>query len=307
MTATSLRKAQDTAFGTDRGYGVRRSVRKAIPYILLIISILPIVIGYAWVIVATFSYRTRGLLPMDAQGNVGGWTLQNWSFLSDPEIWRVTLNTFLIAAGMVIGVGFVSSLAGYALSRMNFAGRKSFLGLTLMLHTFRPEMLLIAIFHVLLFIGGMPLIGKAFGFNTVGGVALVMISLELPLGVWLMKGFFDNIPWDMERSALIDGASRFRVWWEIILPQIKPGLAALAIFNFITGWNAWLIPFTFTIGSKVSNLAVYLNRFSGDTSLASWNQVAAIGLFQLIPVMIFFIFTQEMLLSIYGGGAKGGT
>ncbi|MCK4471844.1 MAG: carbohydrate ABC transporter permease, partial [Anaerolineae bacterium] len=167
---------------------------------------------------------------------------------------------------------------------------------------------LIAIFFVLLFIkNNIPLIGGWFGFNTVGGVALVMISLDLPLGIWLMKGFFDNLSWDMERAALIDGASRFRVWWEIIIPQIKPGIAALAIFNFISGWNAFLIPYTFTIGAKVSNLPVYLNRFSEDTAMMSWNQVAAIGLFSLIPVMTFFIFTQEALLSIYGGGAKGGT
>ena len=296
-----------TTFETERAYGARRIWGQVIPYVLLILSITPIIVGYAWVIIATFSLRTEGLLPVDKDGNIGGLTLQNWKFITESEIWRVTLNTFGIAVGMVIGLGFVSSLAGYALSRMNFAGRKGFLGLTLILHAFRPEMLLIAIFFVLQFIKGAPVIGKWFGFNTVGGVALVMVSLELPLGIWLMKGFFDNIPWDMERSALIDGASRFRVWWEIIIPQIKPGLAALAIFNFITGWNAFLIPFTFTLGSKVSNLPVYLNRFSEDTSLVGWNQVAAVGLFSLIPVMIFFIFTQEMLLNIYSGGAKGGT
>ncbi len=293
-------------FETERTSGWRRKVGQAIPYILLTISVLPILVGYAWVIIATFSTRTEGLMPVDAEGNLGGFTLENWTFLADPEIWRVTLNTFLIAIGMVIGVGFVASLAGYALSRMNFAGRKGFLGLTLILHAFRPEMLLIAIFFVLLFLGDIPVIGKFLGFNTVGGVALVMISLELPLGIWLMKGFFDNITWDMERSALIDGASRFRVWWEIIIPQIKPGLAALSIFLFISGWNAFLIPYTFTIGAKVSNLPVYLNQFSGDTSLMSWNQVAAVGLFSLIPVIIFFLFTQEALLSIYGGGSKGG-
>jgi inositol-phosphate transport system permease protein len=296
-----------TTFETERGHGGRRVLGQSIPYVLLIISILPIVIGYTWVIIATFTHRTQGLLPVDAEGNIGGFTLQNWTFLRDPEIWRVTLNTFGIAAGMVVGVGLVSTLAGYALSRMNFAGRKGFLGLTLALHAFRPEMLLIAIFFVLLFIkDNIPLIGDWFGFNTIGGVALVMISLDLPLGVWLMKGFFDNITWDMERSALIDGASRFRVWWEIIIPQIKPGIAALAIFNFISGWNAFLIPYTFTIGAKVSNLPVYLNRFSEDTSMVGWNQVAAVGLFSLIPVMIFFIFTQEALLNIYSGGAKGG-
>jgi inositol-phosphate transport system permease protein len=296
-----------TTFETERGYGVRRALGKVLPYLFLSISILPIVIGYAWIIIATFSQRTQGLKPVDAQGNFGGFTLENWSFLRETEIWNATRNSLLIAVTMVIIVGFVSTLTGYALARMNFAGRKTFLGLTLVLHAFRAELLLIGIFQVLLFLAGIPLIGDWFGFNTVGGVALVMVSLELPLGIWLMKGFFDNLSWDMERAALIDGASRFRVFWEIIVPQIKPGIAALAIFTFITGWNAYLVPFTFTIGSKIANIPVYLNQFSTDTSLVSWNRVAAIGLFQLIPIMIFFIFTQEALLNIYGGGSKGGT
>ena len=295
------------AFETDRASGPRRTVGRALPYVLLAITITPIVVGYLWVFVATFSKRTQGLLPVDIEGNIGGFTLTNWEFLGDPQIWTSTLNSFLIAAGMVVGVGFVATLTGYALSRMNFAGRKGFLGLTLVLHAFRPELLLIAIFQVLLFIGAFPLIGKWFGFNSAGGVALVMVALELPLGVWLMKGFFDNIPWDMERSALIDGASRLRVWREILIPQIRPGLAALAIFNFITGWNAYLIPFTFTVGSKVANLPVYINQLQSDTAPTSWNQVASVGLFQLIPVLVFFIFTQEALLNIYGGGSKGGT
>ena len=66
---------------------------------------------------------------------------------------------------------------------------------------------------------GIPIIG-GFGYDTVDGVALVMVSLELPLGIWLMKGFFDGIPWGIEQAALIDGCSRFRVWWEIMLPSI---------------------------------------------------------------------------------------
>ena len=294
-------------FETESRYGARRFLGRALPYVLLIISISPIVLGYAWLIIATFSYRTEGLFPIDAEGNVGGWTLRNWEFLSDPAIWRVTLTSFILAVGMVVGVGFVSSMAAYALSRMNFAGRKSFLSLTLILHAFPSVTLLIAIFFVLNFLSKIPAIGQWFGYNTVGGEALVMISLDLPLGIWLMKGFFDNLSWDMERAALIDGASRFRVWWEIIIPLIKPGLAALAIFNFLSGWSAFLIPFTFTVGTKVANMPVYMRQLISDTAPTNWNMIAAVGMFQLIPVLIFFIFTQEMLLSVYAGGSKGGT
>ncbi len=291
---------------TEQVGGIGQRLRRSIAYILLVISIIPILVGYAWLVIATFSYRTEGLLPKDAQGNIGGWTLANWQFLTDPLIWRVTLNSLLIALGMVIGVGFASSLAGYALSRMNFAGRKSFLSMTLVLHAFPSVTLLISIFFVLQAISALPALGKIFGYNTVGGVALVMISLDLPLGIWLMKGFFDNISWDMERAALIDGASRFRVWWEIIMPQIRPGLAALAIFTFLTGWSAYLIPATFTIGTKVSNLPVFINHLMSETSPTNWNQIAAVGLFQMLPILVFFFFTQEKLLNIYSGGTKGG-
>jgi len=296
-----------TTFETGTTSGIRRFFGQAIPYILLILSITPVVVGYAWLIIATFSYRTEGLTPVDADGNFGGFTLSNWSFLSDPAIWRVTFNSFMIAMAMVVGVGFISSLAAYALSRMNFSGRKGFLSLTLLLHAFPSVTLLIAIFFVLNSISKIPVLGTRIGYNTVGGVALVMVALELPLGIWLMKGFFDNLSWDMERAALIDGASRFRVWWEIIIPQIKPGLAALAIFTFLSGWSAFLIPFTFTVGTKVANLPVFMRQMISDTAPTNWNAIAALGLFQLIPVMIFFIFTQEMLLSIYSGGSKGGS
>ncbi len=284
----------------------REKYGRRFAYLFLILSITPIVVGYGWLLIATFSTRTRGLVPRDAEGNFGGLTLSNWDFLGDAEIYKAMFNSFLIAIAMVIGVGIVSTAAGYALSRMKFVGRKAFLSMTLVLHAFKAEMLLIAIFFVLRWLGDLPILGSFLGFNTIGGVALVMIALEIPLGVWLMKGFFDNLTWDMERSALIDGASRFRVWWQIMLPQIRPGIAALSLFTFIAGWNAYLVPFTFTIGTKFSNMPVFLNQQISDTAPVNWSQVAAIGMFQMIPLLIFFIFTQELLLNIYAGGSKGG-
>jgi len=284
---------------------VREKMGRRFAYAFLILSILPILVGYTWLVVATISTRTRGLLPTDVEGNLGGFTLSNWDFVFEGAIWSAMLNSLLIAVAMVIGVGIASTAGGYALSRMKFAGRKAFLTGTLVLHAFKAEMLLIAIFFVLRFLGDIPIIGDYIGFNTVGGVALVMVALELPLGIWLMKGFFDNLSWDMERAALIDGASRFRVWWQIMVPQVRPGIAALSLFTFIAGWNAYLVPFTFTIGTKVANMPVFLNQLMSDTAPTNWNLVAAVGLFQMIPLIIFFIFTQELLLNIYAGGSKG--
>lgn len=274
------------------------------PYALIALTLLPMFVGYLWVVIATFSYRTEGLTPL------GGFTLDNWSFLTQPmeaiqSIWTITLNTLALAVFMMAIVVIVSAMAGYALARMKFPGRSFFLSFTLILHGFPAVTLLISIFFVLNFISKIPVLGGMFGYNTTGGIALVMVAFELPLGIWLMKGFFDNISWDMERSALIDGASRWRTFWEIILPQIRPGILALGIFAFISGWNAYLIPRTYSVGANTGTLSVFMNQFIGDTAPVNWNQVAAVGLFQLIPVFIFFIFAQEYLLNIYAGGLKG--
>ena len=284
-----------------------------VPYGLLALFLSPLMIGYTWLIIATFSYRTEGLMPVTADGSVGGWTLSNWTFLLDGQIgqrnqvaiWTVTLNSLVIAVVMTVIVLLVASMAGYALSRMNFPGRRSFLSMTLILHGFPAITLIIPIFMILQQISSVPVLGNLFGFNTLGGVALVMVAFELPLGVWLMKGFFDGISWDMERSAMIDGASRWRTFFEIILPQIRPGLMALGVFSFLGGWNAYLIPATYMIGTRTSNLPVLINNLTGELQPTNWNQVAAVGLFQLIPILIFFIFAQEFLLNIYAGGSKG--
>jgi inositol-phosphate transport system permease protein len=280
----------------------------AIPITALAILTLPLVIGYIWIFISTFSRTTYGLEP---QGRL---TLENWSFLwKDSKIWDVTLNTIILSVGQTVGVVALSALAGYALSRLSFPGRKAFLGMTLILHSFPAVTLLIAIYFVLRWITRIPVLGNdlpiigGFGYNTLGGVILVQLALQLPLGIWLMKGFFDNVSWDMQRAALIDGCSHFRAWWQIILPVIRPGVAALAIFSFVTGWGSFLIPYTFITDQENSVLAAYLRGLMGETAPVSYGTVAAVGLFQLIPVMIFFIFTQEYLMNIFSGGSKGGT
>ncbi len=286
----------------------------AIPLVVLTLLTIPVVVGYAWIAISTFSQRTYGLVPVDRDGRFGGLTLRNWAFLwEDPHIWNVTLNTLILTVLLTLGVLVVSSMAGYALSRVSFPGRKAFLSGTLILHAFPSVTLLIAIYFVLRQIGQIPLIGRGlpiiggFGYDTVGGVAMVMVALQLPLGIWLMKGFFDGVSWDMERAALIDGCTRLRAWWEIMLPSIRPGIAALSIFTFIGGWGAYLIPYTFITDQQRSTISAYLQSLQSPTSPINYSRIAAVGVFQLIPVLIFFIFTQEYLLSIFTGGSKGGT
>lgn len=280
---------------------------------LIILLSSPILVGYLWILISTFARRTHGLVPIIPEGADGALSLENWQFLStDPYVWGLVANTLVLAVSLTIGVVVVSAMAGYALSRIRFPGRKGFLSLTLILHAFPSVTLLIAIYFVLRWLSRVPVLGNdlpligGLGYNTLGGVILVSISLDLPLGIWLMKGFFDHVSWDIERSALIDGCSRFRTWWQIMLPQIQPGIAALSVFTFISGWNSFLLPYTFMADRKTAVISTYLRQLMGDTKAINYGYVAAFGLFQMLPVLIFFLFTQKYLLRIFSGGAKGG-
>ncbi len=262
--------------------------------ILLALLCVPLVVMYIWLLEAAFAKQTYGIIP-------SGFTLSNWRFLWEgfpnmPSIWRITFNTLIFASIVTVAEVFFSSLTGYALSRMKFPGRRIFLSFTLVLHAFPAVTLLIAIFYVLLVLGL---------YDTLLGVILVKAALELPLGVWIMKGFFDNISWDMEMSALVDGCSRFRAWWEVLIPNIRPGIAALSIFAFLSGWSEFLLPYIFTSSFENFTLSVMLKRLIGDFRFVDYGVLTAAGLYYMLPVLIFFIFTQEYLLNIYAGGTKG--
>ncbi|WP_223971901.1 carbohydrate ABC transporter permease [Thermus thermophilus] len=255
----------------------------------------PLLAGYAWLALSSFAQEVHGLRP------VGGLTLNNWRFLVEPlgerpPIGLVLFNTLLFAFGVAFLVVFVSAMAAYALSRLHFRGRGIYLGLVLVLHAFPAVSLLIAIFYVLRLMGL---------FDTLLGVILVQTSFLLPLGIWVLKGFFDNIPWDLERAALVDGASRWTFFLKIALPQVRPGLLALGTFAFIAAWGEFILPYTLIISNKTWTLALYLQSLLGAVDLADYGLVAAVGFFYLLPVLLLFLLGQRFLLTIYGGGVKG--
>ena len=262
--------------------------------ILLVIS-MGIIIGYFWLILSSFNTRVHGLTP------VGDWSLDNWRFLWErigrrPSIWVVLVNTLLFAGGVAFLVVTISSMAAYAISRLHFPGRSSFLAVVLILHAFPAISLLIASYYVLSVLGL---------FDTLLGVILVMTSFMMPFGIWLMKGFFDGLSWEMEMAALVDGASRWTVFFKLAVPLVKPGLFALATFTFLVAWGEFILPYTFIVSGRVWTFSIYLQSMIGDFELANYGLLAAVGLFYMLPAMVVFFIGQRYLLDMYFGGSKG--
>ena len=123
------------------------------------------------------------------------------------------------------------TLAGYYLSRFDFRGRAGYLKGLLVLHAFPAMTLIIPIFLMMYWIGLL---------DTLTGVILVIAALELPFAIFVMKGFFDAVPWDIEMSAMTDGASRRQAFCMVVLPQVKIGMMAIAIFAFLRGWEEYV-------------------------------------------------------------------
>lgn len=280
--------------------GQRRSWRGLLPYLVLLLATLPIIILYGWLLYSSFFERVEGLRP------VGPFTLDNWRFLWAPEtvpqlqnrpaIIPMTINTFIFAASVAGVVLLVSSMAGYALSRIAFSGRRVFLGSVLLLHSFPTVVLLIATFVVLRWLGL---------YDQLAGVVLVKAAFELPFGIWIMKGFFDTVPWDLEMAALVDGAGRVSTWWRVVMPLVRPGLLALGLLSFVEGWKEFLIPFVFMPSANQATLSMLVRGLLGEGRFVDYGTLTAIGLFYVLPVLALFLLAQEYFLRIYSGGVKG--
>jgi inositol-phosphate transport system permease protein len=255
----------------------------------------PIVLMFAYLFIDTVTNSPPGsLIPNE-------FTLEHWDFLFNTipgraNIWVATGNTLVFATTTTLIVLAVSSTAGYVLSRLDVPGRGFFLAGVMMLHAFPSVTLIIAIFIVLQMLGL---------YNSLVGVILVKAALELPLGIWLMKGFYDTVPWEIEMAGITDGASRFTVWRRLVLPQVMPGVFALGLFAFLSGWSEYILPQVLTPGTDVQTLSVYLAGLLSIDSFFDMQLFKAVGVFYILPVLILFLFFQRHLMNVYGGGTKG--
>ncbi len=229
-----------------------------------------------------------------AAGKLPGYNLGEW-----------IINTLIVALGVTIVVTTSSTLAGYAFSRMQFMGREKLMQLIILLHAFPGVALIIAVFAIYVWL--LNLVPEPFqGCYAMMYTIVARASLEIPMSIWLMKGFFDQIPWEIEWSAIVDGASRIRVWWRILVPLVSPGIAAVAIFSFLAGWEDLIYVLVFLKPRGVLTLATFIESLLAEgTETAYLPVIAAAGTLYLIPTIVFFLLTQRLLLQTYTGGVKG--
>jgi inositol-phosphate transport system permease protein len=213
-----------------------------------------------------------------------------------PNIWLAFANSLYLAAGQTIIVAAAASLAGYYLSRFQFPARGAMLRSLLVLHAFPVLTLIVPLFLILNYVGLL---------DSLVGVILVLVGLELPFAIFIMKGFFDAVPWDIEMSALTDGASRRQAFVQVVLPQVRNGLIAISVFSFIRGWEEYIFVFTFLIRNTNWTMSLYMFFVRDDMMGVDFGIVSAVGVFYLLPSLVMYVAAQKYLMQMSVGGIKG--
>jgi multiple sugar transport system permease protein len=225
-------------------------------------------------------------------------TLASYTKLLDPtnsvgeDFLRFFWNSLFVSTMSTLLSVIVAVPAAYAFSRFSFPGRKTLFFAVLLRNMFPAVVFLVPLFIL------MRLLGLV---NTHGSLILTYLTFGLPLAIWLLKGFYDNIPYQLEQAARIDGASRFQAFVLIIMPLSVPGIIATAIYSFIGAWNEYIFAYTFINKNDRLTLPIGIQRFSESSS--DFPGLMAASFMMSVPVVVLFLLLQRYFVRALTEGA----
>lgn len=241
----------------------------------------------------TTADRLRAVVPWPGHPNMANFV----SVMKDQPFARWLVNSAIVAlATTALGV-FLACTAGYAFSRFRFPGRRAGLMSFLVSQMFPGVLTLIPLYIIVVKWLGLG--------STRTGLVLVYATTSIPFCVWMLKGYFDTIPKDLEEAALIDGASAPTIFLRIVLPLAKPAIAVTALFSFMWGWNEFILAATLIDKEDMYTAPVGLGFFVGGFS-QQWGYFAAGAIIVSLPVVALFFYLQKYLVSgLTAGSVKG--
>jgi multiple sugar transport system permease protein len=226
-------------------------------------------------------------------------TLASYRNLLDPQntvgrdFLRFFWNSLVVSTFTTILSVVVAVPAAYAFSRFSFPGRQFLFFSVLLRNMFPAVIFLVPLFILMRFLGLM---------NTHGSLVLTYLTFGLPLAIWLLKGFYDNIPIQLEQAARIDGATRLQAFVLIVMPLSLPGIIATAIYSFIGAWNEYIYAYTFLSKNEQLTLPVGIQRFFSENT-TDFPGLMAASFMMSVPVVVLFLVLQKYFVRALTEGA----
>lgn len=235
--------------------------------------------------------------------------------------WNWLFNSFFVASVSTVLVVLVTALSAYSFSRFRFRGRRQLLLGVLLIQVFPNLLAIVALFLMLQQISQLPeAIPRhlpflsfidwgwlaLFGLDSLGGLILVYMAGAMGINTWLMKGFFDSIPRDIDESALVDGATHWQIFWQLIFPLVRPILAVVGVLAFVGTFNEFVLARVLLRDNTKWTLMVGLFQFVSGQFRQNWGKFAAGALVSAIPVVIIYLALQDQIVGgLTAGSVKG--
>jgi ABC-type glycerol-3-phosphate transport system permease component len=218
------------------------------------------------------------------------------ALFAERAFWLPVRNSLIVAGATTVLSLIIGAPCAYALARLTFRGRRGVLAAVLAVSMF-PQISLVSPLFLLLRRLGL--------IDTYPGLVLPYLTFAMPLTIWFLVGFFRQLPAELEEAALVDGASRWRTFREIVLPLSWPGIATTGLLTFLYSWNEFLFALSFTLGPERYTVPVAIALFRGQYQVP-WGQVFAASIVATTPVAALIIVAQRRIVQgLTSGGVKG--
>jgi arabinogalactan oligomer/maltooligosaccharide transport system permease protein len=286
-----------TSLSGQRKLGI--AIRLVIAVILIVFSVFPII----WMISAslnpTGTLATQTLIPKNAG-------FENYSKLlnsTEFPFWRWLGNSIKISSITSILSLSITTIAAYAFSRFRFRGRVTMLKGILLINVFPGLLALVATFLMISQLGDVI---PSLGLNTHASLILVYLGGAMGINIWLMKGYLDTVPHDIDESAMVEGATDWQIFSKLILPLLRPILIVIAIINYIGTYGEFVLARVILKSTEQYTLMVGLQIFSGAQFQQRWGVFAAGALMGALPIMIIYLLLQDQIVGgLTTGAVKG--
>ena len=248
---------------------------------------------------STGSLRLDSFIPREI-------SFDNYKLLfNDPTIPYLTWmkNSLIIAGATAVLSVSIGSASAFAFSRLNFKGRKTGIQMLLLVQMF-PAILAISAVYVIM--ERVYTFAPSLGLGTQAGLLLIYLGGAMGVNIWLLKGFVDSIPQELDEAAKIDGASAMQTYWLIFMPLAAPVLAVVSLLSFIGTFNEFILARLFLVDMESRTVAVGLQQFIGGQYSENWGPFAAGSIIASVPIVIIFLSLQKYIVNgLTAGSVKG--